>query len=87
MADEKEDKNSKISGKDVYIPQTAQDVQRMKIEKLTNNPVGISFILQIIYFCKDLVEILGSLKFFIQYDICLTSIICVYSGQTSVNSW
>jgi hypothetical protein len=47
MADQKEDKSSKNSKKDVFIPQTTRDVQRMKIEKLMNNPVGV-FTCQII---------------------------------------
>ncbi|XP_028400593.1 PRKR-interacting protein 1 homolog, partial [Dendronephthya gigantea] len=38
MADVVEEKNSKKIKKDVYIPQSAQDVQRMKIEKLMSNP-------------------------------------------------
>ena len=40
MADGKEGGNSKNIKKDVYIPQSAQDVQRMKIEKLMSNPVS-----------------------------------------------
>jgi hypothetical protein len=45
MADEKED-----CKKEVYIPQTAQDVQRMKIEKLMNNPVGVSYLSSLVTF-------------------------------------
>ena len=43
MADLKEENNAKKNKKEVYIPQSAQDVQRMKIEKLMSNPVGLLF--------------------------------------------
>ena len=52
MADGKEGGNSKNIKKDVYIPQSAQDVQRMKIEKLMSNPVS-GFLVKIRYLDGD----------------------------------
>lgn len=44
MADEVKGKNSKDDNKkEVFVPQSAYDVQKMKIDKLMNNPVSYVF--------------------------------------------
>lgn len=58
MADEKEEKSSNKVKKDVYIPQSAQDVQRMKIEKLMNNPVSGFELSSTPLFCEISIEFL-----------------------------
>ena len=41
MADERENKSSKNdSKKDVFLPRSVNEIQKMKIEKLMKNPVG-----------------------------------------------
>lgn len=41
MADERENKSSKNdSKKDVFLPRSVNEIQKIKIEKLMKNPVG-----------------------------------------------
>lgn len=43
MADNTDYKNQKkVEKKDVYVAQTAEDIQRRKIEKLMSNPVSFN---------------------------------------------